>query len=51
MLTQLFFRMNEMDDMLEWVQQGTASHVELASQQFALRQQDRDLIRAKVSLF
>lgn len=37
-----------MDDMLEWVQQGAASHVELRSQSFALASADRDFIRSKV---
>ncbi|MEW5302169.1 MAG: hypothetical protein WDW36_004974 [Sanguina aurantia] len=48
MMTQIFFRMNELDDMLDLVQQGSVGISEIKAQQSNLHSQDKQYIRAKV---
>ncbi|KAJ9519932.1 hypothetical protein QJQ45_014655 [Haematococcus lacustris] len=48
LLTQVFFRLNEMDDLLEATAHGASAHAELRTQSFSLMHQDKDLIRERV---
>ncbi|KAL6764455.1 hypothetical protein V8C86DRAFT_2476205 [Haematococcus lacustris] len=48
LLTQVFFRLNEMDDLIAATAQGTSAHAELRTQTFSMLHQDKDLIRERV---